>query len=156
MPEVGLDPAVLCPDSITETVSPSLLASISRIPDNTEILEDIDDLSRRLAALTAERKRPNSMDRSNRSSNRKINFSNRRSRSCDCRSKSRSSSSHTAIAALAPTIVAPTQEVALPTDLPLDMTLSTPSAGTTAAAEIGTNVVPNLAHTADCPSGTTL
>jgi hypothetical protein len=68
MPEIELDAAVLCADPITETVYPSTLASISRIPDNTEILEHIDDLSRRFAALTAERKLPNSMDRCNRSS----------------------------------------------------------------------------------------
>jgi hypothetical protein len=52
------------------------------------------------------------------------------------------------IAALTPAIVAPTQGVALLTDLPLDMTLPTPSAGTTDATEIGCNVVPSPAPTA--------
>jgi hypothetical protein len=49
------------------------------------------------------------------------------------------------IAALAPAIVAPTQGVALLTNLSLGMTLPTPTAGTTDATEIEHNVAPSPA-----------
>jgi hypothetical protein len=74
-PEVELDVAADCADRIIETVPPPALASISQPTDSNELLRRIEELSRRVAALSAERDRPLSTDR--RSSSRDRSSSSR-------------------------------------------------------------------------------
>jgi hypothetical protein len=62
-PEVELDAAADCADRIIETVTPPALASIGQPTDNNELLRRIEKLSRRVAALSAERDRPLSRNR---------------------------------------------------------------------------------------------
>jgi hypothetical protein len=81
-PEVELDAAADCADHIIETAPPPALASIGRPTDNDELLRRIEELSRRVAALRAERDRPLSRDRRSSSrdrpsSSRDPNFSRR-------------------------------------------------------------------------------
>jgi hypothetical protein len=59
-PEVELDSAADSADRITETVPPQVLASIGQPTDNNELLRRIDELSRKVAALSTERKYPSS------------------------------------------------------------------------------------------------
>jgi hypothetical protein len=72
-PEVELDAAVDCADHIIETVPPPALASTGQPTDN-ELLRRIEELSRRMAALSAERDRPLSRDRRSSSRNRSSSF----------------------------------------------------------------------------------
>jgi hypothetical protein len=62
-PEVELEVAADCADRIIETVPPPALASIGQPTDNNELLRRIEELSRRVAALSAERDRPFPRDR---------------------------------------------------------------------------------------------
>jgi hypothetical protein len=63
-PEVDLDAAVDCADRIIETVPSPALASIGQPTDNNEILRRIEELSRWVAVLSAERdSRSSSRDR---------------------------------------------------------------------------------------------
>jgi hypothetical protein len=62
-PEVELDAAADCADRIIEIVPPPALASIGQPTDNNELLRRIEELSRRVAALSAERDRSLSRDR---------------------------------------------------------------------------------------------
>jgi hypothetical protein len=77
MPEVGLDAAALCADRI-ETVSPSMVASISPGPDYAELVQTVRNLSCQVAGLVAERSRPNSRERRSSFRDRRPRFSNRR------------------------------------------------------------------------------
>jgi hypothetical protein len=62
-PEVELDAAADCADRIIESVLPPALATIGQPTDNSELLRRIEQLSRRVPALSAERDRPLSRDR---------------------------------------------------------------------------------------------
>jgi hypothetical protein len=88
MPEVELDAAAICADRIMETISPSTVASTSPGPDYKELLQSIRDLTRQLANVITEQKRPNPNER-------QFNFRDRRSRSSSHRSNSNSRSSST-------------------------------------------------------------
>jgi hypothetical protein len=59
-PEVELDAAADCAHRIIETAPPSAFASIGQPTDNNELLRRIEELSRRVAALSAERDRRSS------------------------------------------------------------------------------------------------
>jgi hypothetical protein len=86
MPEVELDASALCADRMMETVSPSTVASTSPGPDYTELLQNIRDLTRRLANVVTEKKRSNSNER-------QFNFRDRRSNSNSRSSSTRRSPS---------------------------------------------------------------
>jgi hypothetical protein len=67
-PEAELDAAADYADSVIDTVPPPTLASIGQPTDNNELLRRIEELFRRVAALSAERDRP--LSRGRRSSSR--------------------------------------------------------------------------------------
>jgi hypothetical protein len=73
-PEVELDVAADCADRIIETVPPPALASSGQPTDNNEFLRRIEELSRRVAALSAERDRPLSTDRRSSTRNRPSSY----------------------------------------------------------------------------------
>jgi hypothetical protein len=62
-PEVELEAAADCADGIIETVHPPALTSTGEPTDNNELLRRIEELSRRVAALSAEKDHPLSRDR---------------------------------------------------------------------------------------------
>jgi hypothetical protein len=83
-PDVELDVAADCADRIIETVPPPALASIGQPTDTNEILRHIEELPRRVAALSAESDRPFSRRRCSSSRNPK---SSRRDRPSSLRNR---------------------------------------------------------------------
>jgi hypothetical protein len=65
-PGIELDTAAVCADRIIESAPRPALASIVQPADNAELLRCIDELSQRVEALSAERNRPRSRDRTSR------------------------------------------------------------------------------------------
>lgn len=89
-PEGNLDSAARCADRISEAAPQPALASVGPPPDSAALLQRIEDLSRQVAALTAQQDRLNPSSRNHRSpsrdprsssSNARPAFKNRRTNS---------------------------------------------------------------------------
>jgi hypothetical protein len=69
-PEIGLDAAASCADSIMDSISPPELVSVGRPANNTTLLQRIVELSRQVETLSAERDHRRSSSRDRRYSQR--------------------------------------------------------------------------------------
>jgi hypothetical protein len=91
-----MDAAVHCVDRITKAVSPPAVASVSQSTDNTAnaltLLQRIEELSRRVESISAERDRRLSMDRHSKSRDPRYSPSDRPSSSRNRRPDNRSPS----------------------------------------------------------------
>jgi hypothetical protein len=119
-PELDLEAAAACADSITEIASTPALTSIDQPADNAELSKRVDELERQVAALRVQRNRPRYRDRRSSSRDRNDNPRNRPSSPRMRRPSRRSPSRHD---------------------------LQQLSAGTTAASDTVRRIVPSPAPT---------
>jgi hypothetical protein len=87
-PEIGLDAATCCADSIMDSISSPELASVDRPADNAALLHRIEELPRQMETLSAERDRRRSSSRDRRY-NQRDRLSSSRNRHLNNNSPSR-------------------------------------------------------------------